>query len=390
MNPRAALEWSLAAAAFAAPLSIAGTNAALGLLTVCAAWAWRRDAALRAGASAAVRDPAFKLLAACAAWALASSLAGVDSAASLRAWPKELHKLWTFVALGAVLAACRREKALGALAAGLAASALVGVLQTTCLSGEEAGFVRARGFVHPVVYGEIAGLGLLGVASYLAFGGLSERTRKAAAAVAALLAAALLLNQTRAVLLALAAAVPAAALEAPRLRRLLLAVALSSVAVLAVWEVMPTGGRNLRTLIQGGPEGAGHRARLVLWTGAWDIARERPATGVGPGGFRRAFERRRLESTLDGERVWGSAHNLYLHQLAERGVPGLLLLLALFAAFYAGARRAWRERRDAPALWALAAVAAFAVMNLTETAWQTEQAATFFLLCWLWGAGPRA
>ena len=390
MNPRAALEWSLAAVALAAPLSIAGMNLALALLTAAVAWDYRRDERLRASLSAVSRSPAFKLLAAGTAWALASSLTGIDLARSLNALPKELHKLWVFVVLGAALATTRRDKALVGLAGGLATAALIGLTQTASLSGGEAGFVRARGFVHAVVYGEIAGLGLLGAAAYLALGGVEGRARKAAAAVTVLLAAALLLNQTRAVLIALAFVVPAAAWEAPRLRRLLLITALALAAVLALWEVMPTGGRNLRTLLQDGPASSAHRARLILWSGAWKMARERPVTGVGPGNFRRAFEESRLDARLDGERIWGSAHNLYLHQLAERGVPGFALLLALFIAFYAGARRAWRARRDATALWAMSAAVAFAVMNMTETAWQTEQAATYFLLCWLWGAGPRA
>lgn len=390
MSPRAALEWSLAAVALAAPLSIAGMNLALALLSAAVAWHLHHDERARASLVLVLRSPAFKLAAAGAVWALVASLAGIDPARSLNAWPKELHKLWVFAALGTGLATARREKALGGLACGLAAAGLVGLIQTACLSGGDAGFVRARGFIHAVVYGEITGLGLLGAASYLALGGLTGGVRKSAAAVAVVLAAALLLNQTRAVLIALAAAVPAVALEAPRLRRGLLIAALSLAGVMAVWEVMPTGGRNLRTLLQGGPAGAAHRARLVLWHGAWSMARERPVTGVGPGNFRRAFEESRLDSRLDGERIWGSAHNLYLHQLAERGVPGLALLSALFFVFYAGARRAWRERRDAPAMWALTAAVAFAVMNMTETAWQTEQAATYFLLCWLWGAGPRA
>lgn len=388
MSPAAAVEWSLAAVAFAAPLSIAGTNAALGLLTASLLWAASADPLYRASLRAAARHPVLRLLALGAGWALVSALAALEPGRAAALWPKDLHKLWAFTALAAALAAAGRGHALRALGAGLGLAALVGVVQTLSLSGGEAGFVRARGFIHAVSFGEITGLGLLGVACWLAVSAPKGRERGAVILSAALLTAALALNQTRAVLLALAAAVPAAAFEAPRLRRLLLGVLLGLAALAGVWELMPTGGRTLRGLMTGTSSPA-HRARLVLWKEALGMAAERPLTGVGPGGFRAAFERRVPANPLDGERVWGSAHNLYLHQLAERGVPGLLLLLALFTAFYAGARRAWRERRDAPALWALTASVAFAVMNLTETAWQTEQVATFFLLCWLWGAGPR-
>lgn len=390
MSPASAVEWSLAAVALAAPLSIAATNLSLGLLTLSLAWAWRSDAAVRAALRAALRAPVFRLLALGAAWSLFCALGALEPARSASLFPKDLHKLWTFAALGTALAVADRGHALRALGAGLGAAALVGVAQTVALSGAESGFVRARGFIHAVSFGEIMGLGLLGAASWLAVSAPKGRERAAVVGSAAALALALALNQTRAVLLALAAALAAAALDAPRLRRALLAALLGLAALAGTWELMPTGGRSLRNLLSGTPESAAHRARLVLWKEAWSLALERPVTGVGPGGFRRAFEERVPADTLSSERVWGTAHNLYLHQLAERGFPGLALLLALFAAFYAGARRAWRERRDAPALWALTAVAAFAVMNLTETAWQTEQVATFFLLCWLWGAGPRA
>jgi O-antigen ligase len=388
MTPAAAVEWALAAVAFAAPLSIAATNASLGLLSAALLWAAASEPAYRSALRAASRHPVLRLLALGAGWALVCALAALEPGRAAALWPKDLHKLWAFAVLAAALGAAGRGHALRALGAGLGAAALVGIGQTLSLSGGEAGFVRARGFIHAVSYGEMMGLGLLGVACWLAVSAPKGRERGAVIASAAVLTAALALNQTRAVLLALGAAVPAAALEAPRLRRLLLGALLALAALAGAWELMPTGGRSLRGLLSGSSSPA-HRARLVLWKEALGMAAERPLTGVGPGGFRSAFERRAPAHGLDAERVWGTAHNLYLHQLAERGVPGLLLLLALFGAFYAGARKAWRERRDAPALWALTATVAFAVMNLTETAWQTEQVATFFLLCWLWGAGPR-
>lgn len=390
MSPAAAVEWSLAAVALAAPLSIAGLNAALGLLTLSLMIAWRRDAALRESLAAVLRMPVFRLLAASVAWALLSGLAGLDPERSLRAWPKELHKLWAFAALAGALGCAGRGRALKALGAGLTAAALAGVTQTSTLSGGGAGFVRARGLIHPVSYGEIIGLGLLGAASWLLIAEPKGRGRTAAVAAGIALSVALAMNQTRAVLLALVAVLLVLSVEAPRLRRILLPCFLGLVALAGVWEVLPTRGRSVRNLVAGGPQSSPHRARLVLWRAAWGMARERPLSGIGPSGFRRAFEARVPAGTLDSEQVWGNAHNLYLHQLAERGIPGLALVLALFAAFYLAARRAWRERRDAAALWSLAAVAAFAVMNVTETAWQTEQVATFFLLAWLWGAGPRA
>jgi O-antigen ligase len=65
--------------------------------------------------------------------------------------------------------------------------------------------------------------------------------------------------------------------------------------------------------------------RLALWHDALSIARQHPITGAGPGSFA-------LESpvaTADPDAAF--AHNEYLEQAAETGIPALLLLMCLFA-----------------------------------------------------------
>lgn len=388
MTPRRALSYCLAALAFALPLSIAGANAALAALTLVLIWLFasdRRAALSSLGATA--RSPVFSALAAYAAWSLIASLAGLDPAASLRLWPKDLHKLWVFLAIGAALLAADSVPVAGPLAAGFGLHALAGIVQAAGAWIGGAKQIRAHGFLHPVSYAEVLGLGLIGAAAYLARPGAAPR-RRAAAVLIALLAAALVASQTRAVLVALAAAYATACVLEARWRRHALAAILILGAVAAIWEVMPTGGRNIRGLFSRNDETSSQRSRLILWDVAMSAARERPLTGVGPGRYREAFAEHHPE-TLDGETTWGNAHNLYLHQLAERGAPGLLLLLWALAAFMISARRADAQRRDAWSLGAATATAGFLVMNLTETAWQTEQVATLFLFVWLLGAGPR-
>ncbi|UPT73606.1 MAG: O-antigen ligase family protein [Elusimicrobiota bacterium] len=393
MTARRALSLSLSALAFALPLSIAGANAALAAATACllAALAGPDRAAASKALAAAARTPAFLALAACAAWALVSCAAGLDPAQSLKLWPRDLHKLWAFLAIASALALVE-EPVLGApLGVGLGLHAAVGVWQWV-RAWATGGELRAHGFLHPVSYGEVLALGLIGAAAWLsrAPASASARRRRAAAGLLALVAAALVAAQTRAAILALLPAFAAACVLEPRWRRHALAALLLIGGAFAVWEAsLPRGGRTLRTLFSRDAETSSHRSRFVLWGVALDAARERPLTGVGPGGYKDAF-RRHHPGKLDGQDTWGSAHNLYLHQLAERGVPGLLLLLACLGAFALGALRAARERRDAWGLWAVAATAAFLVMNLTEVAWQTEQVATFFILVWLVGAGDRS
>lgn len=401
MTPRRALAFSLAAFAFLAPLSIAGLNAGLAAVSAALLWCLASPAdapRVRAALRDAARSPAFWALAALALWEPISGLGGLDPAGSLRLWPKDLHKLWAYLALWAAVAAADGAAPGAALGAGFGLHALVGVGQGVVewvrgwLSVHAAGAdrkmmftVRAHGFVHPVTYGEILGLGLIAASAFLTRG--PKERRRPAALLAAVLGAALLLNETRAALGALAVAWIAAAAADARWRRRARAGLLAGVAVIALWEVMPTGGRNLRTMLDFSPRTSQHRSRFVLWGVAARAGAEHPAFGVGSGQYHRAFEAMHPEP-LDGQGSWSNAHNLFLHQFAERGAPGLLLLLIAFWIFGRGAWRASKRGDGAWALAAWAAVPAFIVMNLTETAFQTEQVATLFLFLWILGAGP--
>ena len=389
MTPRRALSFGLAALACTLPLSIAGANAALAALTLALLWLLSTDrrsalAALRATA----RSPVFLALSAYAAWSLLASLAGLDPRASLRLWPKDIHKLWAFLAIGTALAAAEGAPVGAPLAAGLALHALVGIGQAASewIAGSDR--VRAHGFLHPVSYAEVIGIGLLGAAAYVARSDAPKKRRQGAGILLALLAAALVGSQTRAVLLAVAAAYAAACVLDARWRRHILAAIVIVTGVFAFWEIMPTGGRGLRNLIASDAASSPHRARIQLWNAALRIARDRPMTGVGPGRYREAIESYHPE-TRDEQGDWGNAHNVYLHQLAERGAPGLLILLFALGTLGLGAWRAERARGDSWSLWAATATVAFFVMNLTEVAWQTEQVATLFIFVWLLGAGTR-
>lgn len=135
--------------------------------------------------------------------------------------------------------------------------------------------------------------------------------------------------------------------------------------------------------------------RLNRWNAATRMAAERPVTGFGPNGFERAygtyqnvFETTR-DSSMTGAR--GDAHSEYLSALAEQGVPGLALLLALLAAPVAAAVRASRGAA-APETRALAAalgagLVAFAAMNVSNSFLDLDKVAPAF---WLLAAGSVA
>lgn len=365
----------LAAAAFALPLSIAGSNAALALLTVAVLVRLRGDG--RTMWAAWRGEPALKALAAYVAAGLIAAALGGGLSHSLRDCAKDAHRLWS---LGLFVAALALEPDLPlwpAFAAGFSVAAVVGIEQSLSGMASSGVVARAAAFVHPVTFGDIMALGTLGGLCWLARPPLpGTGARRWAVAALVLCAAALALSQTRAALIALAAGALALAVLEPRVRALAGAALGLGAAGAAAGEFLRHG----RTaLAASGPE----PTRYGLWRTALRMFHDHPWTGVGPGHYSTFFDR--YSGPLEGDAHWGSAHNLYLHQLAERGVLGFAILVVLLTVLLIRAWRAARTRNDAAALWAGAAVPAFLVMNLTETAFQSEQFATLFLLIWAFG-----
>lgn len=73
------------------------------------------------------------------------------------------------------------------------------------------------------------------------------------------------------------------------------------------------------------------RERWQIWQVAWGISWQHPLLGVGPGGFQ-AAAREVLGPEARHFFFLGNAHSLYVNTLVERGLVGLTLLLACFAA----------------------------------------------------------
>lgn len=85
--------------------------------------------------------------------------------------------------------------------------------------------------------------------------------------------------------------------------------------------------------------------RLTLWKAAITVFLDNPITGIGPGIFR--YVDQYYGSLMFGPTyvyVRGlSAHNLFLHYLAEAGIIGVGAMLALFFNQFRHARRLWRD-----------------------------------------------
>ena len=381
MTPLTPVAAALVLCALALPVSIAGTNIALALLSAALLFRARPDG--RRIAAAWRSEPVLAALFLYAVASLLSAVCSSEPSASLRDAVKDLHRLWSLGLFVAALALEPETPLRPALGLSLGAVALYGVVQTVFGGRPDAMMLRAHAFVHPVVFGNQMALAALGGACVLLRP--TERAARGTAGVfTAVVLAALVLSQTRMALIAALAGFSLVALLEPRARRWALPALVLAAAVALAWEFLPNGARTLSSLFAPYDSRNPQQARWVLWDTAIRMFRDHPLTGVGPGGYNRAFTSY-YSGSLDGQRIWGSAHSLYLHQLAERGLAGALALLVLCLTLSARALRAARSDTDTRALWSAAAVVAFLAMSLTETAFQNEMFATLFLLIWAWG-----
>lgn len=366
-----ALPAALGLFALALPLSIAGAN--IGWACIAAALAVRAAAKLNVDWRS-WRGALTLPLTAYVATAALTALLGVDPGRSARFLHQDLHKLWIYSLL---LLALRTDPAgaavaAPALAAGFAAAALLGVAQAIYALAGEGWLGRAHAFVHPATFGAQMALAAVGAACF-ALRSPRAGWKWPAWGLFAVTGAALVLSNSRGPLLGCAAglAVVLAILPDQR-RRATLALAAAAALFLSM-EVARSDRSLLRELAADAPPSpTGQLMRLHLWRAAWRMGLDHPWSGVGLNNYRGEF-RRYYDGAVDGrERDWGSAHNLYLHQFAERGVLGLAALAWLLGAWWFGAWRRARKVPDAWSLWALGSATAFLTLNLTEVALQTE------------------
>jgi O-antigen ligase/peptidoglycan/xylan/chitin deacetylase (PgdA/CDA1 family) len=118
-----------------------------------------------------------------------------------------------------------------------------------------------------------------------------------------------------------------------------------------VFTVVVAGGdldRETRRQVAGGVT----TARVRLWSEALGIVEENPVLGVGPGAFEVGSRTARTDRDI------GWAHNDFLQQGAETGLPGLLLLVLVFLWGFA---RLWAAPPDTATGLAAAALAVLGV-----------------------------
>lgn len=384
----AAVRASICLFCLCVPVSIAGANISWGLLLagllayVCAGGKLPFD-----GRRSLVEKPLWIFLAA----AVAAALLGADPANSLRSINKDVHKVWLYTLFAVGLTLESTPRALCFMAAGFAFSAVVGCWQAIpSLFGEDSTHLRAHAFVHPATFGEQMCVGALGAFCFLLRPpDCWDRAlvRKIAGALALLTGAALFLSHTRGAALACAAGVFMILFFVPRLRPHLGIALIAGLAFFVGMEIFNFDRSILWQLIEGmqskgfdGPQ----FIRLKLWNAAFKMGCDNLWTGVGPDNYRALFASYHT-ARLDGHPdAWGSAHNLYLHHFAERGLLGLAALAGMLGALWIRALRRSLDRPDAWNLWAFGTITSFLVMNLTEVALQTEILWMLVFFVWIW------
>jgi O-antigen ligase len=120
--------------------------------------------------------------------------------------------------------------------------------------------------------------------------------------------------------------------------------------------------------------------RREQWMAAYQMFKDHMITGVGPNNCIATFHFYHPKP-IDGSYGW-TAHNLYINQAAERGLPGLFALLFVFYALF---RISWhnftRGGDSRYALVGIAVLAGFVVMCVTgEPLQDVQESGALFLI----------
>lgn len=131
--------------------------------------------------------------------------------------------------------------------------------------------------------------------------------------------------------------------------------------------------------------------RLGMWDKAARMIRDRPLTGWGVGSFPVVQAqyphpavtggRTQIEIVRTGHGLSENAHNTWLQLAAETGIPGLLLFVSVYLAFFITALRALprmkRGFRQAVVMGAVGGAVAQAVSAFGNPSWEFAECSTF-------------
>jgi O-antigen ligase len=266
------------------------------------------------------------------AWAFASALWAPDVArARGRAFTLVLGLLLVFIVYGAIREPKHARWLVRGYIAGAVLSALIGLVVAAPTEGDATRLSGGIGDPNELALVLVPGLAL----AFFAIPGASgELERWLLIASAGVMALSLFETGSRGGLIALAASFAAALIfggsRRPHVLTALLSFAALGIAYFALAAPPEVTGRVLHFTAGGGS------GRTDLWAIARQVARDHPIVGVGIGNFEEveaAYASRTtnlpaVDLVVDNPHV---VHNSYLELLAETGVVGLALFVALVA-----------------------------------------------------------
>ena len=311
-----------------------------------------------------------------------------------------------YLCLATLLLAVKKEhlpRLSAAYTAGAVIAALVGITEVfrSIISGDT-DVVRANAFMNAVRYGEVMGIAFT-LALSQAILPQKESFRHEGLyykAAAILLFAAVLLSQTRGAYLGTAAAIIFALAFSRASVKKVFTYGLALLTITAFLAALNPSIRQRFSKATPAPERqvavqpevrtySSVNIRLELWQLGWKMFKAHPVLGVGPDNVKKVFKKFHPDP-IGYEETWGSLHNLYIHQAAERGLLGLGTLLLLFAAFFMFALGKFRATASPYALWALCVLPAYYAMNLTEISFQHVHTAFAIFMALAFAAAEKA
>lgn len=347
-----------------------------------------------------------------AGWGLVASLNGVGIARSLHQWRSDFIFLIFWILLFSFRLNPRaRRWAVSAFAVGMAFMALSGLFQSAMfywfpelnksMVHSSIGVVRrfsllehhgwrVHGPINTMTFAEVMALG------GLAMLGLWPGRFWLGTALGALCFAALFASGTRGPFLGMVAGMLTFIFGIVRLRRrLALRIFLPLAAACAILFISPSVWGRLKTAFHAEQ----NMDRLVMWRVGLNLLKDHPLTGVGISHvvtfWPKYFTDEWRKFFPYQQDLWSDVHNLYLQQAAERGIPGLAILLALLAAMIFSSWKMWRSKAHAVdgdiSLCLVASLVAFLIMNITESALQDAEVimTIYFLMALVWSGEER-
>ena len=186
----------------------------------------------------------------------------------------------------------------------------------------------------------------------------------------------------------------------PRLRARARSASVAAAAAVVVAVVLIAGGSRFlgakaSALLHFGA-GSSVSQRYGYWSAALRLAGHHPLVGTGPDTFAVTYARYQdaaLAKTLGTNFFVNGAHNIFLSWLANEGIPGMILIIALLVFALVWGWRAWRSRRrsnaadvdladdpDQKQRLVVVALVAGLVAYFVQACFDVEQVATLFTL----------